>query len=521
VLATWSARRCYEGFNKYFACLSIPRGIWYAWKPAGGAFSAPQQLAAPALGQGVVLVTMNPAGDVVVGYEQRGAVFIRQAHTNGPFGAPIEVMSGTSRGSQTARLDYVGLDSQGELLVVTDRDGMLEARIAMPGRALGIAQVIMPQSGRSERPTICCSGAPVVAMGARGDVLIAWQEGYQGGQNQTQAVYRPAGGRFGPLQHLTGLQTSASSTDPEATVVNGQGHAVLALIGTGGPPPVVEISESNASGIMSVPSALGTNGHGGMGENLLSLADNAEGETALRYGETPPGQAIDGTPFTVDVRFSANGQPFGPAQALESGTVGCSAVAASARTTQLFPGCESVPTLVGAEEHAFYAVSAFQQELTYSTSNWVVNIQRLTQNGAGPAVELTLPTRTIPEAEPGPASLVDLGTSVQMDRHGRIHGHVTCGNHGEGSCAIAITIKQATSLNTVLAHTLVKIPAIEPHPLTLTVGRAAKRLLAHHHSIEAQIVTSTTSGEGPATQTEYPLTITAPKHSRRPKKLDG
>src|ERR1700722_570627 len=30
-VATWSSSRCYEGFNKYFACLSVPRGLWYAW----------------------------------------------------------------------------------------------------------------------------------------------------------------------------------------------------------------------------------------------------------------------------------------------------------------------------------------------------------------------------------------------------------------------------------------------------------------------------------------------------------
>ena len=87
--------------------------------------------------------------------------------------------------------------------------------------------------------------------------------------------------------------------------------------------------------------------------------------------------------------------------------------------------------------------------------------------------------------------------------------------------SITITIRQPTNPNTVFAHTLVNIPAIEPHPLTITLDRAAKRLLAHHHSIEALIVTSTTSGEGPATQTEYPLTIIAPKHSRKPKEMGG
>jgi hypothetical protein len=357
-------------------------------------------------------------------------------------------------------------------------------------------------------------------MGARGDALIAWQELYQSEQDQTQAVFRPAGGRFGPLQHLTGLQRGPS-TDPKAAVVNGQGHAVLALIGIAGPPPtIVEVSESDASGILSSPSTVGTNGHPGIGEALLSLADNADDESALRYAETP-GSAVNGVPFTAYVRFSANDQPFGPPQTLKSGTIGCSWGELTAPLTQRDPGCESVPTLIGAEGHAFYAAYAFPRGLTTDTSDWVVNIQHLTQSGVGPTVELTLPTRTIPEAEPGPASLVDLGTSVQMDRHGRIHGHVTCGNHSGDSCAITITIKQAASPNTVLSHTLINIPAIEPYPLTITVDRAARRLLSHHHAIAATILTSTANTAGPATETEYPLTITAPKHSRRPKVLSG
>jgi hypothetical protein len=96
-----------------------------------------------------------------------------------------------------------------------------------------------------------------------------------------------------------------------------------------------------------------------------------------------------------------------------------------------------------------------------------------------------------------------------MDSHRRIHGHIICGNHGGGSCTIQITIEQATSPRSVLAHTLVKIPAIEAHPLSIILDRAARRLLAHHRTIKALIVTSTTSNTGPSTQTNYPLTLTA------------
>jgi hypothetical protein len=529
VVAAWNASRCYLGFNKYFACLSVPRGIWYAWKPAGGVFSAPQQLAAPAPGQGRVLVAMDSAGDVVVGYEQRGSVFIRRAHANGSFGPPVEVMSGSlmDNGTQNARLDYVGLDSQGELLIVADRDGMLEDRLGRPGRALGSPQMITPRESRSGYPYIGSVPAPVVAMGSGGDAFIAWTEQYKSGQ-EVQTVLRPAGGTFGPLQRLTSLMGTPhdrSWSSPTAAVVNAQGHAILALIKVAYPfANVVEVSESSASGIMSVPSALGTDGFPGPGETGVSLAENSDGETALRYGETSPAaQAIDGDPFTIDARFDASNRPFGPPKVIKSGTIGCSFAESVPPFAQPRPGCESVPTLIGAEGQAFYAVYSFPHGLGYqhglngievNPTEGMVEIQRLTQTMAGPTVELALPAITSPQPEPAPASLVDLGTSVQMDTHGRIHGHATCGNSGGRSCAITIAIEQATNTHLVLARKLLDIPAIEPHPLTITLDRSARRLLAHRHSIQALIVTSTTSNGGQATETDYPLTITPTRHNR-------
>jgi hypothetical protein len=214
VLAVWTAGRTYGPCatgsiagpplprSEEF-CLPVPRGVWYAWRRHGGPFSEPRQLAAPASEQGEPLVAMDRGGDAAVGYEDDGSVLLRRSAPNKPFGPVIRVASGTG-------LTYLGMDDRGELLLVTSRGvGLIQARLARPGRALGAAQRI----GHRGTGGFCCA-APVVAIGPRGDALIAWQEGEAPKEHRVQAVYRPAGGRFGRTQLLA---TFAAHEEDAAT----------------------------------------------------------------------------------------------------------------------------------------------------------------------------------------------------------------------------------------------------------------------------------------------------------------
>ena len=534
VLAVWDSERNYEGFDRYDVPLSIPRGIWYAWKSAGGVFGPPQQLVAPAPGQGQPRVAMDPSGEAVVGYEDRGSVFIRRARANGAFGAAEPAMqgsliAGSYSGWGSTWLDFVGLSNQGELLVVTHRERTLEMRLAAPGGGLSPPQVAPGPSQVSGREAKCCTGPHnvVAAMGSRGDAVVAWEEYVNhpsGGVTlQTNAAYRPAGERFGPTQHLTSPESGPASASPTEAVVDGQGHAILAMIGLRGPQPIVNVSESDASGVLSTPAFVGTNSDPSYGPSTISLAENADDEAALRYAEASGG-STGGYPFTVFVRFRAGGEALGPPQTLKSGTKDCYELVTGG--AQRSYGCSALPTLVGAPEKAFYAVYGFEREGPGAPRGWEVLIQRLTREGTGPSVRFALPQLMEPEPEPAPASVVDFGDSTQADFRGHIHGHVTCGNHGGGEdnskangwCSIGVTIRDTNEPRLLLARTDLRVQAITPHPVTIVLDQAAKRLMAHHRVITALLVTRTANGARPPTETDYPLTITAP--TRRTRQTD-
>jgi hypothetical protein len=490
VLAVWNADRDYEGFNRYMMPMVLPRGLWFAWRRKGGTFSAPQQLVAPPANEGEVQVAMDPGGEAAIGYEERGSVYIRRASAVGEvFGPPVRAMSGSlSREESTAHLDYVGLDSLGELFVLISRHGILQVRTALPHRALGAAQALTPSSARSEYPT--------AAVGSGGAALVSWLENGPTG-SQVQAIYRPAGTRFGAVQHLTPVQRPAYGTIPEAAVVDGQGDVVLTLIATAGKTPALEVSETTASGLLSAPTAVAEPVDGVAG---FSLADNEADETALAYDESSsPGQSIAGTPFTADVRFSTGARPFGAALVTESGAIPL--------------GGPRPIVLVGAGD-AFYGVSVSERSPAVHEISRIVSVQRFTQHGAGPQLLMTLPTVTYPLDSPGPTSLVELGRASRVSPRGRIHGRVTCGNHPGVSCSIQITIRSTAQPDTVLARELVNVPASEKsHPLTVALNRTARRLLGERRAITASIATSTSSVGSAKTQTDYPLTLISSRHA--------
>jgi hypothetical protein len=441
------------------------------------------------------MVAMDRAGNAVVGYEERGSVLIRRSSPNRPFGPAVQAAPDTG-------LIYLGMDDRGELLLVTtSEDGNIQARVAPRGRRLGPRQRITRAGGG-----ISCCTAPIVAIGPRGDALIAWVDGGAGAEHRVQALYRRAGQPFGRTQTLAEFADGEEDpATPQQAVVDQRGRAVLAMVGSGSwtTPATLKVSTSKASGRLSVPVVLGSNLSNA--PEVISLAANRTGETALRYVETsPPAQPYPVFPFTVDVRISASGKPFGPALALCSGLLG---------PTPAPPiECEASRKLVGASGGGFYAVSAFTRKPPSADGYDVVQIERITRSSAGPTVQVALPSyseQAQREAEPEPASVVDLGALAYADAHGRLEGNVTCGNAYGASCSIETTITTTSRPRLVIAHARVSATAGESS-IVVKLRSAITQRLRHRRAISALVHTVTEGRGGAGLRTDYPLTIIFP-----------
>jgi hypothetical protein len=505
-IAVWSAARTYVPCERYF-CASVSRGVWYARRPAGGVFSAPHQLLAPTASLADAMVTMDPAGEAVIGYDDHGTVFIRRAPRNGSFGRPMHVQGAAS-------LTYLSLDRRGGLLIVMNRGAdIIMASLAAPHHAPGPSRVIA-QTGCTERHATFCPGfgRAVVADGPRGDALIAWDEECAFSASRVQTAFRPAGGWFGPPQPLaacTPATPESGGVFPVAAVVDRGGHATVGLSTSSHGERQVEVSQADPAGSFSAPVVL-TNRGTGTGQEA-NLATNGAGETAVVYAE---GEQDLHSLFTVEARFSTDGKPFGLAKTMAAGVPGCVfGTGLGVSLAEFNEGCFAIPGLAGGEGHGFDAVYTLGRPLvTPSISDTVVRIQALTQNSVGPTSQVTLPAVVYDAPwEPQPASLIDLGTTAKIDPHGRLQGEAVCGNNRRESCAVQITITSVGRLRTVLARLHVDIPVIAngSYPLTITLDHAARSILRRHHKIKTLVYTVTTSRTGPPLRTNYPLNIVA------------
>ena len=500
-IAVWTSARTYVPCERYF-CPSVARGVWYARRPPGGVFSAPHRLLAPTASLADATVTMDQAGEAVVGYDDRGSVFIRRAPRDRSFGPPIRVQN-------EATLTYLSLGRRGGLLIVTNRGaGVIMAALAAPHHAPGRSRVIAQTDCSAHQAGFCPRFGPsVVAIGSRGDALIAWEEECEFSASRVEAAFRPAGGQFDPPRPLMACTQGNPETGeifPVAAAVDGGGHATLGLSTFSHGQRLVEVSQANPEGAFSAPVILTTRRTGTGRE--VNVATNGAGETALVYAEEEG--------FTVQTRFSTGGQPFGPAQTITSGVPGCPSGSGHGVVSAEFnAGCDTIPELAGGQGTGFYAVYTLSRPLGMpSISDTVVRIQRVTQTSGGPTSQLTLPAVTYDVPwEPQPASLIDLGTTAETDFHGRLHGEALCGNNQRESCAVEITIKSVGSRPIVLARLHVNIPvtANGSYPVTIPLHRAARQLLRRHHRLKALLYTVTASNAGPPLRTNYPLNIVA------------
>jgi hypothetical protein len=489
-LAVWSASRLYPARSQSGAGYQLPRGIWYAWRPAGGSFLLPQQLAAPAPGQDVAMVAMSRSGDTAVAYEEQGSIYLRRARANRGFGPATVIIGGTLTPSgPTTRLGYVGFDAAGELLIVSSHAGRIEARFAVPNRKLGKAQVIGPRLSRSEY----LPGRLAVAMNARGAAVIAWAS------DSVFAAYREPRSRFGPTRRLTPPIPGDSDAGPAlANVVMDEGGLATFGLGIFGGIAGVGLAKTSywdGQGAPSTPTPLGSGVTVAPG---MSLAENGAGEAAVVYAEE--------LGAGVGMRFNSQGQPFGPPQTITAGS--CPETVKPATSVH----CGGIPAIVGARDDTFFAVTRSSVPLRHYTDVYgrVAEIRSLSRAGATPPGYVSLPEPAFPEPRSAPASIVNIDATTTVDTHGRIHARVQCGAD-EGDCSVRMSVNAGAPTRLILGHLTVRLGGFEERPITITLSHRGRRDLARRGTLHMRLLTRTTGMYGPALETTYPLTVLASK----------
>ncbi len=485
-LAVWSASRVYIARSQFGESLQMPRGIWYAWRPAGGSFLPPRQLAAPAPGQGVAMAAMSRTGEMAIAYEERGSIYLRRGRANRDFGPATVITGGTlTPTGPTTRLGYLGFDAAGELLIVSSRTDRIQAQFVAPNGKLGKAQLIGPRLSKHEY----LPGDLAVAMNARGAAVIAWASDY------VFAAYRKPRSRFGPTQRLTPPIPRDSDARPGLAnvVMDERGLAMFGLGTFGGIAGIglPEMSYWDGKGSPSEHTSLGgwTTTRPGM-----SLAENEADEAAVAY----VGQQGAG----VEVRFNSHGQPFGPSQRMTAGP--CPGVGLAVTLEH----CGVIPAIVGARDGAFFAVTRSSVIGRHSPDGHrrVAEIRSLSRAGVSPPSYVSLPEPPFPEPRSAPASIINIDATTTVDAHGRIHAKVRCGTD-EGGCSVRMSVTNGASRRPILGHRTVRLGGFEERPITITLSRRGRRELVRRGSLHVLLLTRTTGTYGPALETTYPLTL--------------
>jgi hypothetical protein len=490
-LAVWSASRLYPARSQFGESLQMPRGIWYAWRPVGGSFLLPQQLAAPAPGQGVAMAATSRTGEAAIAYEERGSIYLRRGRASSGFGPATVITGGTLTSSgPTTRLGYVGFDTAGELLIVSSHAGGIQARFAASDRRLGKPQVIGPRLSSSEY----LPGRLAVAMNARGAAVIAWAS------DSVFAAYREPASRFGPTRRLTPPTPGDSDAHPVLAnvVMDERGLAIFGLGIFSGVASVglAETSYWDGQGPPSRPTPLGS---GVAAEPGMSLAENGAGEAAIAYDEE--------LGAGVGMRFNSQGQPFGPQQTITS----CPETVRPAVTSE---HCGGIPTIVGARDDTFFAVTRSSVILRHDTDAYgrVAEIRNLSRAGTTPPRYVSLPEPAFTESRSAPASILNIGGTTTVDTHGRIHARVQCGTD-EGDCSVRISVNAGAPRRLALGHLTVRLGGFEERPIIITLSHRGRRELARRGSLHVRLLARTTGTYGPALETTYPFTVLASKRS--------
>ncbi len=242
-IAVWAG---YDGSN-----LRIREAV----RPAGGSFSAPEYLSAPALTAYAPQIAFDAAGDALAVWSAGSPSSIQGAYrpAGGSFALPAQTVSPPS--AFAAVTPQVAFDATGSTVVVWNQsDGTYDrvhASVRTPGAGGSFsAPSLLDGGGQS------ANYAQIAGNGHSG-TIVAWQT-FNGATEQTQATVRPAGGPFSAPIALS--PPAVQNAGPDVVGIDDQGNGIAVWSQSIGPNYLLQVAGYDAAGPQLRDLSVPTNG---------------------------------------------------------------------------------------------------------------------------------------------------------------------------------------------------------------------------------------------------------------------
>ena len=284
--------------------LTAPTRLAAAFGSTSGTFGAERRIVdEPSLG-GIPQLAVNAHGDAAIAYYRNlGAtnnrVMVSLRRAGGAFGAPFQIAHGRIRSVAVA------VGPRGDVLVAWDARGTIQARYRSPN-----ASGFQPIETISSDPTFFAQIQAAVTDGGRS--YVAWSakflsEGGSQGPVFDEVAVRPSGHRFRTAQRLE-RDGESFAQHPVALALTGTRDATVAWSGFDGTNARVRVASTDPSARFGAPQDVSPAGRDGVVSDLV-----AAGGTRL--------VVWDNGSFDANQVFAAlagPGAPFGAAEAVSA-----------------------------------------------------------------------------------------------------------------------------------------------------------------------------------------------------------
>ena len=284
--------------------LSFPTRLAVAFGSTNGTFGSPRRIVDERSLGGIPQLAVNAKGDAAIAYYRNlGAtnnrVMVSLRRAGGSFGAPFQVAHGRIRSVAVA------VGPRGDVLVAWDDRGTIRARYRSPSSG-----GFQPIETIASDPTFFAQIKAAVTGGGR--CYLAWSakflsEGGEQGPVFDEVAVRPAGHRFRAAQRLE-RDGESFSQRPVALALTGDRDATVAWTGFDGANARVRVAATDASARFIAPQDVSPAGRDGVVSDLA-----AAGGTRL--------VVWDNGSFDANQVFAAvapAGAAFGPAEAVSA-----------------------------------------------------------------------------------------------------------------------------------------------------------------------------------------------------------
>lgn len=284
--------------------LSFPTRVAVAFGTASGAFGSARRIVDERSLGGVPKLAVNARGDAAVAYYRNlggtnNRVMVSLRRAGGSFGAPFQVAHGRIRSVAVA------VGPRGDVLVAWDARGTIQTRYRSPS-----ASGFQPIETISSDPTFFAQIQAAVTDGGR--CYLAWSakflsEGGSQGPVFDEVAVRPSGHRFRAAQRLE-RDGESFAQRPVALALTGDRDATVAWTGFDGANARVRVAATDPSARFGAPQDVSPAGRDGVVSDLA-----AAGGTRL--------VVWDNGSFDANQVFAAiapPGAPFGGAEAVSA-----------------------------------------------------------------------------------------------------------------------------------------------------------------------------------------------------------